>query len=195
MTEEADRCGQGDSGGFHAENTRAERNFLPTGSESGIDLSVGKAAFGANGELSWLTLGQIEFAKLGASGMGKEATYRWGLAVARPQPPGCNPCGPRLWLTDLHETVAPALFGRFDHGPVQAFNRVVVRLSYGALGIQRHERRNAQRGELFDQPFLAIAFRQRDSDCERERQFAVDFLAFDDSQIGLGSAQMLRQSL
>ena len=102
---------------------------------------------------------------------------------------GLNPIVPRLRLSDLHEAVAAALFGRFDDGAVQAFERAGGRLSDAALGDERHERRDAELGQLFDEPFLAVAFGERDADDERERQLAVDLAAFDDSQLGIGATQ------
>ena len=47
---------QGDGGGFHAEDSRAQRDGLPAGGCGGGDFGVGEAAFGADGELGgdWL---------------------------------------------------------------------------------------------------------------------------------------------
>ena len=92
-------------------------------------------------------------------------------------------------LGDFHEAVAAALLGRFDDGAAEAFDGGGGGLGHAALGDQRHERGDAELGQFFDEPFLAVAFGQRDADDEREWQFAIDLAAFDDSQLGIRAAQ------
>ena len=94
-----------------------------------------------------------------------------------------------LWFGDFHEAVAAALLGRFDDGAAEAFDGRRGGLGHAALGDQRHERGDAELGELFDEPFLAVAFGKCDADDQREWQFAVDLAAFDDSQLGVCATQ------
>src|SRR4051794_18464506 len=133
----------------------------------------------------------IQVAKRQAGGVGEDAARSWGLAVARPQAPSCYPIAPRLRFFDIHEAVAAALLGRFDDRAAEAVEGGGGRLGNAALGDQRHECGDAELGEFFDEPFLAIAFGERDADHEFEWEFAVDLAAFDDPQLGIRSTQGL----
>ena len=189
---QCDGGGERDGGGFYAEDARAERDLLPAGGDGRGDFGVGEAAFGADGELRGERFAQVDVCERLARGVGEEAAIvAFGFPISDF---GLNPLAPRLRFSDLHESVAAALFGGFDDRAAQAFGGAGGGLGDAALGDERHERGDAELGQFFDEPLLAVAFRQRDADGQLERQFAINRSAFDDSHDSLRIGAAFRRS-
>ncbi len=157
--------------GFNTEDARAERDLLPACLNRGSDFAIREAAFGTDGECCGKWFAEVDFSKWYAAGVGEEASYSgWGLADPRLQTSsGFSPCIPLSWFGDVHEPIPAALLCRFDDSTGQSSDSTAVWLSYAALRDERHQRGDAELGELFDEPFLPIAFGNRDANRQMKR--------------------------
>ena len=115
--------GESDGGRFDAEDARAERDLLPAGGDGGGDFVVGEAAFGADGELGGERFAQVDLLIVIGRRDGRGGGATGGSLALDPSHAGYDPIAPRLRFGDFHEPVAAALFGRFDDGAAQAFER------------------------------------------------------------------------